>query len=176
MENMAMMNRGKLTIVFIFLLAFSAGTGAVWWQYNQQRRAMRFWGTDAAMLIRHAPMVEILKLRAVDETEKSETPLVVVNDLRLSVAATKDISDLRGLVHARYALIEDASFDWDTSQKDCVESWQYGFRFSENENVATVLLDFECNRVYFAEQNCDATLTKQIMDGMRKYTAGQMSE
>jgi len=171
-----MMNRGKLTIVFILLMAVSAGSMAVWWQHNQQRRAMQFWGTDAAMLIRHAPEVGILKLGVIKETEKVDSPTIAVDGTTLFVIERKDISNLRGLVHARYALIEDASFDWNDTRKDCVEKWEYAFQFSENEKVATVLLDFECARVHFVEQNCDATLTKQIMNGMRKYSAGQMNQ
>src|SRR6185295_18699265 len=77
---------------------------AWWWNRQQGRRALEFWGKDSALAIRDGKKVELLRLRP--KSSRSA-------DLKdPEVVETKDISRAQGLIHARHSLLQDASFDW----------------------------------------------------------------
>ncbi len=152
------MRIGIAVVVIIVLLGMSAGAVSIWWRWEQGKRALEFWGRDAAQRIRHAPQVELLQLSdSGDVTER------------------KDISKLAGLLHARHALIEDASFDWTKSLPDVwikEETWSYAVRFTMDGEHTTVAFDLSRRRIRHVEAGSEIVLTKQINDGWRKYTEG----
>jgi hypothetical protein len=89
-------NSGKLLILAI-VAAAALLAGASWWfRYSATHRAAEFWGPRAAVLIRDAPTVTLLDLEA--------------NESKV------DISKAPGMVHLRYALMEDRSYEWPDPQ------------------------------------------------------------
>ncbi len=56
------MQRGKITILIILLVAVVAAVSSVLYQIRGQQRAQDFWGTQTALLIDKAPQVEVLEL------------------------------------------------------------------------------------------------------------------
>jgi hypothetical protein len=84
------------------LLAATAAAGVSWWfRYSATHQTARFWGPDAARLIRDAPRVI---LRTYDPA--------VVAEGESADSLPRNISAARGLVHMRNALLEDSSYDW----------------------------------------------------------------
>ena len=155
-----MIHRGKFLIVAIFLVAVVAASFAWWHQYQKGRHALSLWGAGPAVLIRHAPRVELLRLKAPAE--------IAV------ILGHKDISRARGIVHARQALVEDASFDFQAARGDCEPHWQYALRFSDAGQRATVQFDFDCGRARLEESGQEVAMTPKLAAGMKKFIQEQL--
>jgi hypothetical protein len=94
-------NSGKRLIVAILAIALCAADLSWWFRYAATHRTVEFWGPNAARLIRDAPRVTLRSYDpAVGAEPKSDAPLPL------------DISQARGLIHLRTALMEDRSYDW----------------------------------------------------------------
>ena len=159
--------RGSLLVLGIFGVALGLGGYAWWHAFERGKLSLRLWGSDGAVLIRYATRVELL--------EWPET-LDTLDGLTLPVAAIAedDISRVRGLVHARHALVEDASYDWDRAQDDCRNAWSFALRFEDdgsgptNARSATLVFDTACNQVRMLENNQQATLKPHLMKAFSK--------
>jgi hypothetical protein len=92
------LDRGKIAVLSMLALAVAAASFAWGWNVRRGARCMAFFGSEAAALIRTAPTVEILEI---DPTKSG-----------LAISRRIDISRAPGLLNARAALLDDASFDW----------------------------------------------------------------
>ena len=152
------LNQGKLVIVFIFGLSVVMGGYAWWHHFTQGRRCVEFWGAEAGEMIRYAPQVEVIKL-APPETDNVE--VIQIQSEPHAVSASKDITATPGLVHARQAFIEDASFLWD-AVPDGQANWQYVLRFTDGEQQVSVALDCDQGRVLLIGTDRQATLRPHL--------------
>jgi len=140
-------NSGKTVIVGILVLALGA-TGLAWWhQRSVGRRALEYWGPDNAWIVRHGETSELLRLRSgessiPDGPQDSVAPTLKVDEQLLSVARQVEITKARGILHARQALIVDASFAWDVPPSDIVQ-WDYAVRFKDPRGEITLLFDLD---------------------------------
>lgn len=140
------LNQGKLVIVFIFGLSAVMGGYAWWHHYTQGRRCVEFWGAETGELIRYAPQVEVLKL---GPPAASDVEAVQIQGDSYAILDRNDITATPGLVHARQALIEDASFLWNAEMAGS-SNWQYVLRFSDGEQNVDVAIDCDSGRVQLA--------------------------
>lgn len=138
---MAALDRGKFVVLFIFGVSLVAGGVAVWHLYEKGDRTKEFWGTENAVLIYHAPQVELLKLHVGDDVPQEVLEEILVEGRFRPVIDRQDISQARGLIHFRGALIEDASFDWNKPRGDSPSHWQYIFRFTKDGDQAALAID-----------------------------------
>ncbi|MBI2481584.1 MAG: hypothetical protein HYV60_23955 [Planctomycetia bacterium] len=152
------MNQGKLVIVFIFGLSAVMGGYAWWHHFTQGRRCVEFWGAEAGEMIRYAPQVEVLKLVS-PKTVDAET--IQIQNKPHAVSARKDITSTAGLVHARQALIEDASFLWDEVPSG-PSSWDYVLRFIDGDQQVRVAFDCNHGRVQLIGTDRQATLKPHL--------------
>ncbi|MFM7043572.1 MAG: hypothetical protein ACKO35_15460 [Planctomycetaceae bacterium] len=122
------------TALVLSLLAVAVGLAsfAVWFQWQQTRRCLTFYGSDAAWLIQRAPRVEVWERTSADDA---------------GVAGIRrwDVTSARGLVHLRRGLVEDANLDWDRSDTRAIaaDAWQFALAFfpeSDPRGSPTVLL------------------------------------
>lgn len=152
------MQRGKLAVVFMLLLGLGAALFAWQWNRSRGRQAAEFWGGDVARLIRSAPTVEAFRLK---------TPLSdVVADWR-TVAESKDVSKAPGLLHARNALLEDASFEREhPSAADPL--YKFAVRFSDGEKQTTLFLDPDTRQIRSDRQSANGELVPKVAEGWRK--------
>jgi hypothetical protein len=101
---------GKLVIVGIVTVALWAAATSWYFRYNATHHAVKFWGPEAATMIRDAPIVKINRGGNLDGSPAAA--------LKADVAATNiDVSHAHGLTHLRNALLEDHNFDWTTVDK-----------------------------------------------------------
>ena len=155
--------KGRLTIVLIFAVALAMGAYGWWHNFRQGQQSLQFWGSDAAVLIRFAPDVQLLLLDPVpDSNRRLET--LDIGQRRLAVIQRVEISQVPGLVHARHALIEDASFDWSTTRLPDQPNWQFALRFLRKKQQVTVAFDTNCNRVALVGQTPNAKLLAERME------------
>lgn len=90
---------GTRLVLGLVILALGLAAFAVWFQWNQTRRCLAFYGAAAARSIQAAPRTELWSLAA--------------DGPGLRVASRLDVSRAPGLVHLRRGLIEDVNFLWD---------------------------------------------------------------
>jgi hypothetical protein len=132
-------------------LAVLAAAFAWWWNFNRGRKALEFFGPEAATLIRTAPKVEILR----PEPESNI-----------------DISRAPGLLNARAALLSDASFDWPASSAT-QESPRFSVQFSRGDRSVVVTFDFENRTITNSATHRTTTLKPKTAQGWRTYLARQ---
>jgi len=131
--------RGRSLVVGLVLLGLAAAATGIWFQWNQTRRCLGFYGAAVARLITTAPRVELVTFSA----ERSPG--------RLAAATRRDISAARGLVHVRRGLVEDANFDWGQEGDDAAErlpdaAWDVAIVFSDPAAAgatAALVIDFD---------------------------------
>ena len=147
-EEANVLRRGQL-VILVMLLAAMAAAGLAWWhQYRQGVRVLAFWGPDAARRIRLAPQCELWQLTpALSEARSPSDPGVVMDGSGWSLLSQKDISRARGLIHARQALIRDASYDWSAAVPDLPPQWSYGLCFRDGSGQTLLLFDLASQQV-----------------------------
>ncbi|MEX0819815.1 MAG: hypothetical protein WD070_09475, partial [Pirellulaceae bacterium] len=152
------LNQGKLVIVFIFGLSAVMGGYAWWHHFTQGRRCVELWGAETGELIRYAARVEVLQLEPGDTTA---TDLLYVQAKPYAIVAQKDITGTQGLVHARQALIEDASFLWQADLSGPA-TWQYVLRFTDGDKQVSVAIDSDTGRVRLVGTDRQAVLKPHL--------------
>ena len=162
--------QGKYVILFIFGSAIAAAVFAWSFQYLRGRRILELWGADNARLIRfEGKRVTLLTLKPHEEQSDDAARTINVDKLAFDVVAQKQISEAPGIIHARQALIEDASFQWDKPRGDCEAQWRYALEFREGNQVATVLLDMHCQRARLLENGHEAAIHPKIFTGWETF-------
>jgi len=157
--------RGKLVILFIFGLSAVMGGYAWWHHFNQGRKCLELWGGEAAALIRYAPVVEAIRL---GESSEKSGDTISVGGQSILIEQQADISGTPGLVHARQALIEDASFLWNQTVPTEPAQWRYALRFIDGERHVTVAFDEIGTRVHLVEDGKDGVLKPTLKDAYQK--------
>ncbi|MCA9120874.1 MAG: hypothetical protein H6822_31730 [Planctomycetaceae bacterium] len=152
------MNQGKLIIVFIFGLSAVMGGYAWWHHYTQGRRCVEFWGAKNGESIRYSPRVEVLKLTPAVTTDAD---LVQIGDDSYSIVCQRDITATPGLVHARQALIEDASYIWE-AEINGHDDWHYVLQFTDDQKQVRVAFDSGKGRVRLVGTDQIATLKPHL--------------
>jgi len=92
--------RGSWLVVALLLLGVSAAVVGIWFQRQQTRRCLEFYGLAAARRITSGASVELLVVRPGSGPRS------------LAAVSSLDVSDAPGLVHLRRGLVEDANFSW----------------------------------------------------------------
>jgi hypothetical protein len=135
------MSSGKLVTLGLLLLAVLAAAFAWWNTWAKGQRALDYWGSRGAYRIRLAPEVTYFELTDAPP-QTGQAVLQIGPHQHRSVVSQKDISRARGLVHARQALIQDASYNWNAAVT-VRPLWSHAFRFSDPEGSQLVLFDLE---------------------------------
>jgi hypothetical protein len=95
--------RGSWLVAGLLLLGLAAAITGIWFQWQQTRRCLAFYGPAAARRIAASPAVELMLVQPGGQAGQL-------------VAQTRiDVSKAAGLVHLRRGLVEDANFSWQTA-------------------------------------------------------------
>jgi len=167
-----MLDRGKLAVLTMFAVALVAAAFAWWWNYSRGQRCLEFYGQDAALLIRTAEQVELLELAAADAGSSEPATTLQLGDKAYSIVRVTDISQAKGLIHARTSIVDDSSFRWDGHPTDCQPRVLYAVRFT-NHSRATLAFDFGCQCVWHLEQGKSATLIPKVAQGWESFLTRQ---
>jgi hypothetical protein len=99
-SSSARSSRGTRLVIGLVLLGLAAAATGIWFQRQQTRRCLAFYGGPASRQISAASSVELWTLGPGSGPG------------RLRVLERRDVSQARGLVHLRRGLVEDANFLW----------------------------------------------------------------
>jgi hypothetical protein len=134
---MAKVNSGRVVVLGMLVVGACCGISALVHNYRMGHQVVQFWGTQAALLLDHAPVVEILRL-----------------DGAGSGPAT-DVSRGKGLSNLRRALTLSEAYDWEAKP---TESAGYRYRFIFRTPSDALGLDFDPDQGWLREDQG----TKQI--------------
>src|SRR5688572_22772802 len=124
-------------VVAAALLLLGGVTAGIAWRYNlsRTRQALAYWGPSAVALIRDAPQVTVHRIAfATDVIDKptGNSPLMHPHTRApAQVLGARDLSQAKGLVHLRHALLDDRSYTW-TDQTPANDDFAYILTFEEN--------------------------------------------
>ena len=119
--------RGIWLVTGLLVLGLAAAFTGVWFQREQTRRCLEFYGPTAARRIAAAPTVELLLV------QPGTTPRRLEGHRRI------DVSKAPGLVHLRRGLVEDANFNWQSrgggnaatvTEPLPIDAWDVAFVFT----------------------------------------------
>ena len=167
------MQRGQAVILAIVCVAVAMASYACWHHYRKGRKALRFWGSESAELIRHAEKVRLLKLDPGSAPLPSNTSAngkIRIGNQDLSVVREVDISSMRGLVHARHTLIEDRNFKWNSSPTHPPDRsrWDFALEFSNQEHQLMLVFDVQHHVVRDLGTGRQKVMVTEIMEGIHK--------
>lgn len=166
------MNRSQVTIVAIFGISSLFGVFSVWYHFQQGRRCLEFWGSEAGNDIQHAPLVEGRPLFPIsrdrvesamlhsesDDSSSNDSdrpeedleeplPIIQIDGNEYAMGESIDITHRAGILHARHALIMDSSFEWESSLPPQT-LWSVVLVFSGRGDSSTaVAIDFNKNLI-----------------------------
>lgn len=151
-------HRGKYVIAALAALGL-IGAGGGWLYHRQtQKRAIAFWGSDAAALIVSAPEVQIAQLVADEPLPDATADTVAWAGRQWQRVARIDATRAPGMPHLRRRLVQDDSFDWSATPASHDLVWQYALRFSDRGKQATVLFDADCQWAALVETGATASV------------------
>jgi hypothetical protein len=150
-----MLDRGKLVVLSMLALAALAAAFAWWWNYRRGERCLAFYGSEAATLIRTAKVVEIVEI---DPAASDRT-----------FTRRIDISRAAGLLNARAALLDDASFDWSAPQPAASTGVSRLVRFAEGDREVLLRFDSTQRSLEIVPAGKSAVLDQKTSDGWRQF-------
>ncbi len=161
------MNRGKLAVLSMLLLAVALAGFALWWNVASGRRTLEFWGQEGgARIIAPKAEVELLWLEPAASDAPSEQ--LSIGGRSYVVVRKGEITGARGLVHARHSRREDASFQWDAAVKSGGD-YAVAVRFTEAGGATTIAFDFLERQIAHVESGREAKAADKIVSGWKTF-------
>lgn len=177
-------NSGKLVIISIVGVALVAAGASWWFRYHSTHRAAKFWGPEAAGLIRDAPEVTLYRKPMVP-TDSLGTDLKEITATKAAFQkhvddSAIDVSHAHGLIHLRNALLEDHSFIWPAKDNDWpnpasdIGYWWLNFHDPKTGGSTTIWFNQDCSQTarLFPRPNGEsegtAISTEPIAAGLRE--------
>lgn len=162
---------GKYLIMLIVAVALAAATGAWWYQYRQGQRILSLWGADTAFRIRLAPDCELWQL----EPSKEPQGDLQTDNRTWSIVQRRSLAGSPGLLHARQALIQDASYAWHEAIPARI-AWKYAVTFGQSDERTVLLFDLEQGIVQDADHPARQANIQPIADGLQAFFQEKLSE
>jgi hypothetical protein len=162
-----MLDRGKITVLTILVLAAAAGGYAVWSRSGDSPKAIQLWGADTAKLLVNARQVEV---RRVVSQALEDEEMAGPDGETILLGPSRDLTTIRDLTYIRRALLNDDFFAWDKSPQGCHPHWAYAVKFRDGDTSATILIDDECQVVQLAENpQAIACMRSDLLNSIRGF-------
>jgi hypothetical protein len=162
-------NRGKLAVVAMLLVAVGLAAYALWFNIQRGQRSLEFWGREGARRIQQARQVELLWLVPANDGA-AEGERLTIGGTMYSVARRKDISQARGLIHARTALLDDHSYVWNEQDSEGGGEYELAARFVADGGATTVAFDFQRRLIAHVEAGREQVAAAKIARGWQSYS------
>lgn len=167
--------RGPWVIVSIFAMALAMAAYAWQVQRVRGRQVLVYLGWEHAERIGGAPTVELWDLRPLSSSSTpADPPLREIRMLDIAGAShvmerRTDLSMASGIVHARQALLDDATFRWPAVLGAPPATWQVALRFEQNGRETLLVFDLDRGLVRLTDKNMSLRMKPAIRNGFRRY-------
>ncbi len=132
---------GKKLVFVLAGLALAAGVTSWCYRYEAAHQATAFWGTESAPLIAQPAPVEIYELKLLGGEGASEKEAGLLNlGRRYQVGDPRELTNARGMVHLRHALMSDSNFRWEMPAESEKTDWRWCLRFYDAKHEVRVVL------------------------------------
>jgi hypothetical protein len=150
---------GKVALLLVVALGVAGASGGWWYQQSLQRRPIRLWGRDAAVLFVSAPHAELWQLEAQDQARSAAPDFMAANQEAFRVLEKVNVSQARGFLHLRHSLLNDHSFEWSANRASGRRNWRYALRFVDGDRVATLLVSDDFQHAMLGETSTEASIS-----------------
>ena len=166
-------------------VALGAAASSAWYyQYQQGQQVLAHWGVEHAGRIRLAPRCKLLKLDKASVTDETRTDAagaaemagtsmgryLEIGGVNFPIRWERDLTGAPGFVHARHALIQDASYDWGNATA-ATNDWDYAIFFQDDGGTTILAFDLEHAVVANAEDLRQRASIAPTINGFRSYFA-----
>jgi hypothetical protein len=162
------MNRGKITILFILVVAVLMGGSAWLYQFQRGRQLQKAWGMDNLLLIHQAPQVELITLTDT-KTGARNTEFLTIEGRDWPILERIEIGETDGLINARAPLVQDHSFLWTPNNPKAPTQWAFAIRFSDAKNQTTLAFSTEQERIILLENNSIVAVKPKLMESFKQF-------
>ena len=158
---------GSVVVLAMFALAAAAAVFAWLWKYNSGRQTLEFFGPEGIRLIRDAPVVEILIPTPAFEGQQ---PIGFVDrqGQPLAIYERLDISQAKGLVHARASLLDGGNYRLDPKPTS-PSPWSEIIRFAEGDKELLLTISHPNGFVQIVSTGKAKHLVKKTADGWQDF-------
>jgi len=129
---------GTKLVIGLAGLALAAGLTSWLYRYGATHQSTRFWGSEAASLIARPSEAEFFRLELADSVGESGKRLDLGR--HYSTTLIREITQERGMVHFRHALMTDGNYEWASEPEPSKIDWRWGMRFHDKQTQALVVL------------------------------------
>jgi hypothetical protein len=173
--------RGPIVIGVFFIFGIAMSLFAIYYNAMKMKRALAFWGAADAQNIQTGSKVEFWDVKIIgaaratstDGTRKetgADDVTFTLDGSEWAQSNRRDVSEAKGLVHLRDALLDDFQYDWnDTMRPDeKLEPDRALVFYSGTENIpgkhsiTTVLIDSKKNFIGSLRTNRRASSKKLV--------------
>src|SRR4051812_23272187 len=150
-ESAAPQVSGKIIIGSVLFVAIAGALFSWFFRYNATHRSAKFWGSEAARLIRDAPVVEFCRNNPNPDPAALSLPTKSFSQIHATVEPidVRDESGAHGLAHLRTAILEDRSYVWPPQPYKAGTRWPWilNFRGNKENELVTLLFSLDCKYV-----------------------------
>lgn len=169
---------GQWVVAIMFAVGLGASLFAWVWRKTQTDDCLAFWGAENAAAIRAGDKITLMRLG--DSGLHGEVPHPAINLLSgriFQIEETRDISQAKGITHARRAFIEDSGFDWSSlAESEQPKRLDYAVRFQRGSAPpVTVGIDLAGSRFYHVESGRSLRAHEKMVQGWKEYAGRQFA-
>lgn len=178
-----MPDRGKLAVLTMLGLALAAAAFAWWWNVTSKKESLAFYGPAAARLIGKARTVELIEVEPAKFDDSRECYIAGADNFAL--LSRHDVSRAPGLIHARTALLDDASYEWparplllEEGRRESVASRSTFFlvRFADESSETILAFDTTARLLTRADTGATVRLNEKIAAGWQQFAARHLRD
>jgi hypothetical protein len=152
-------------------LALAAAAFAWWWNVQSKHRSLAFFGPEAARLIGKAATVELVTVEPIDSAPPGESgERISIGDQTFAPLSRHDVSQAQGLIHARTALLDDASYDWQAPPAEDSPELVI-VRFADAGHQTLITLDCPHRQLIRCDTGAKVRLNPKISAGWQQFIA-----
>lgn len=179
---------GQWVVAIMFAVGLGASLFAWVWRKTQTDDCLAFWGAENAAAIRAGEKITLMRLgdsglheSALPESvlPKSSAPpgIILPSGMMWLIEETRDISQAKGITHARRAFIEDSGFDWSSlAESEQPKRLDYAVRFQRGSAPpVTVGIDLAGSRFYHVESGRSLRAHEKMVQGWKEYAGRQFA-
>jgi hypothetical protein len=139
------------------------------WNFEQSQRCLDLYGGQAARLIRTAPIVELLEITSQAPEEEAASETIEIAGVPMRITRRIDLSNTPGLLNARTALIDDASYDWTDQPAQSSAPGRALVRFADTNGEVLLYFNFANHRLMVLPEGRSARLVPKAASGWHAF-------
>lgn len=168
---------GKLVTIVLLVVAVAAASYAWWFQFSRGQRALEYWQGNNAAVIRHGDRAELLVLAEPAESiEAAAVDRLTIDGRDYAIVQRATLDQAPGFVHARHALIDDASYLWEKPLPEKI-AWSHALKFENKAGEAvTVVIDLEAGWLLRIDRDRPLAMDEILQSGLKQFFAEHLRD